>query len=427
MTIIKNPEIGEWPNLLARPALNTLQLATTVQAIMNEVKLNGDKAIAVFTQKYDGVLLQNTQVTQAEISNAENLITADLKKAIDTAIKNIYAFHHTQNIAEPIVETMPGVLCWRKSIAIQNVGLYIPGGTAPLFSTLLMLAIPAKIAACKNITICTPPDKNGKLHPAILYIAKVLNLTNIYKVGGVQAIAALAFGTITIKKVNKIFGPGNQYVTCAKQLVQQQGIAIDMPAGPSELAIFADETCVPAFVAADVLSQAEHGIDSQILVVASSNKIATAINDEITHQLKSTDRKELAIEALKHSKCIVISDVQKAFDCLNEYAPEHLIIASNNAEMLQQYVYNAGSVFLGNYAAESAGDYASGTNHTLPTNGNAKAYSGVSLDSFYKKITYQKISKNGISALADTVINMANAEGLTAHANAIKIRLTHEG
>lgn len=421
--IIEEPNENDWPSILARPELNTQVLSSTVSKILQEVKQYGDKAVVKFTTQFDEVLLQNNKVTQAEIDDAVNAVSIDLKNAINIAIENITSFHLVQQVQEPMVTTMPGVQCWRKSIAIESVGLYIPGGTASLFSTLLMLAIPATIAACKNIIVCTPPDKKGNIHPAILYIAKVLALKNVYKIGGVQAIAAMAYGTDTIKKVNKIFGPGNQYVTCAKQLVNQQGIAIDMPAGPSELAIYADDTCVPAYVAADILSQAEHGIDSQIFLVVTNNAIATAVNNEVSKQLQNMVRKQIATKALENSKCIIITNTQHAFSIINEYAPEHLIIASSNASLLQQLVINAGSVFLGNNTPESAGDYASGTNHTLPTNGNAKAYSGVSLDSFYKKITFQQITKAGISLLANTIITMANAEGLAAHAHAVKIRI----
>ena len=421
--IIEELNENDWPSILARPELNTQVLSSTVSKILQEVKQYGDKAVVKFTTQFDEVLLQNNKVTQAEIDDAVNAVSIDLKNAINIAIENITSFHLVQQVQEPMVTTMPGVQCWRKSIAIESVGLYIPGGTASLFSTLLMLAIPATIAACKNIIVCTPPDKKGNIHPAILYIAKVLALKNVYKIGGVQAIAAMAYGTDTIKKVNKIFGPGNQYVTCAKQLVNQQGIAIDMPAGPSELAIYADDTCVPAYVAADILSQAEHGIDSQIFLVVTNNAIATAVNNEVSKQLQNMVRKQIATKALENSKCIIITNTQHAFSIINEYAPEHLIIASSNASLLQQLVINAGSVFLGNNTPESAGDYASGTNHTLPTNGNAKAYSGVSLDSFYKKITFQQITKAGISLLANTIITMANAEGLAAHAHAVKIRI----
>ena len=421
--IIEESNENDWPSILARPELNTQVLSSTVSKILQEVKQYGDKAVVKFTTQFDEVLLQNNKVTQAEIDDAVNAVSIDLKNAINIAIENITSFHLVQQVQEPMVTTMPGVQCWRKSIAIESVGLYIPGGTASLFSTLLMLAIPATIAACKNIIVCTPPDKKGNIHPAILYIAKVLALKNVYKIGGVQAIAAMAYGTDTIKKVNKIFGPGNQYVTCAKQLVNQQGIAIDMPAGPSELAIYADDTCVPAYVAADILSQAEHGIDSQIFLVVTNNAIATAVNNEVSKQLQNMVRKQIATKALENSKCIIITNTQHAFSIINEYAPEHLIIASSNASLLQQLVINAGSVFLGNNTPESAGDYASGTNHTLPTNGNAKAYSGVSLDSFYKKITFQQITKAGISLLANTIITMANAEGLAAHAHAVKIRI----
>lgn len=418
-----NPEKSTWQNILMRPVFDYRQLETKVSAILDDVKLNGDTAINMYTAQFDGAVLNDFAVTESEIAEAALHVDADLKDAIEVAKNNITAFHESQKETVNKIETAAGVLCWRKSVAIEKVGLYIPGGTAPLFSTMLMLGIPAVLAGCKEIIVCTPPDKNGEINPVILYVAQLIGIKNIYKIGGVQAIAAMAYGTQSVPKVNKIFGPGNQYVTCAKQLVNAAGVAIDMPAGPSELAVYADETCIPSFVAADLLSQAEHGADSQVLLVASSLSIVERVQDEIEKQLSALPRKAIAAQALQNSLFIVLENVADAFDLLNEYAPEHLIIASDKAEEFTEKIINAGSVFLGHYSPESAGDYASGTNHTLPTNGNAKAYSGVSLDSFVKKITFQQISKAGIQNIGKAVETMAAAEGLTAHKNAVSIRL----
>ncbi len=418
-----NPEKSTWQNILMRPVFDYRQLETKVSAILDDVKLNGDTAINMYTAQFDGAVLNDFAVTESEIAEAALHVDADLKDAIEVAKNNITAFHESQKETVNKIETAAGVLCWRKSVAIQKVGLYIPGGTAPLFSTMLMLGIPAVLAGCKEIIVCTPPDKNGEINPVILYVAQLIGIKNIYKIGGVQAIAAMAYGTQSVPKVNKIFGPGNQYVTCAKQLVNAAGVAIDMPAGPSELAVYADETCIPSFVAADLLSQAEHGADSQVLLVASSLSIVERVQDEIEKQLSALPRKAIAAQALQNSLSIVLENVADAFDLLNEYAPEHLIIASDKAEEFTEKIINAGSVFLGHYSPESAGDYASGTNHTLPTNGNAKAYSGVSLDSFVKKITFQQISKAGIQNIGKAVETMAAAEGLAAHKNAVSIRL----
>ncbi|MBK8788480.1 MAG: histidinol dehydrogenase [Chitinophagaceae bacterium] len=418
-----NPEKSTWQNILMRPVFDYRQLETKVSAILDDVKLNGDTAINMYTAQFDGAVLNDFAVTESEIAEAALHVDADLKTAIEVAKNNITAFHESQKETVNKIETAAGVLCWRKSVAIEKVGLYIPGGTAPLFSTMLMLGIPAVLAGCKEIIVCTPPDKNGEINPVILYVAQLIGIKNIYKIGGVQAIAAMAYGTQSVPKVNKIFGPGNQYVTCAKQLVNAAGVAIDMPAGPSELAVYADETCIPSFVAADLLSQAEHGADSQVLLVASSLSIVERVQDEIEKQLSALPRKAIAAQALQNSLFIVLENVTDAFDLLNEYAPEHLIIASDKAEEFTEKIINAGSVFLGHYSPESAGDYASGTNHTLPTNGNAKAYSGVSLDSFVKKITFQQISKAGIQNIGKAVETMAAAEGLTAHKNAVSIRL----
>lgn len=418
-----NPEKSTWQNILMRPVFDYRQLETKVSAILDDVKLNGDTAINMYTAQFDGAVLNDFAVTESEIAEAALHVDADLKTAIEVAKNNITAFHESQKETVNKIETAAGVLCWRKSVAIEKVGLYIPGGTAPLFSTMLMLGIPAVLAGCKEIIVCTPPDKNGEINPVILYVAQLIGIKNIYKIGGVQAIAAMAYGTQSVPKVNKIFGPGNQYVTCAKQLVNAAGVAIDMPAGPSELAVYADETCIPSFVAADLLSQAEHGADSQVLLVASSLSIVERVQDEIEKQLSALPRKAIAAQALQNSLFIVLENVTEAFDLLNEYAPEHLIIASDKAEEFTENIINAGSVFLGHYSPESAGDYASGTNHTLPTNGNAKAYSGVSLDSFVKKITFQQISKAGIQNIGKAVETMAAAEGLAAHKNAVSIRL----
>ena len=423
MHIYTNPEKNTWPQILQRPVFDYKQLELKVALILDDVKLNGDTAVQKYTTQFDGVALNDFAVTAIEIAEAITNVDANLKAAIEQAKNNITAFHKAQNDEIKQVETTAGVLCWRKSVAIEKVGLYIPGGTAPLFSTLLMLGIPAVLAGCKEIIVCTPPDKNGKINPVILYVAQLLGLKKIYKIGGVQAIAAMAYGTNNVSKVSKIFGPGNQYVTCAKQLVNAAGVAIDMPAGPSELAVYADETSNASFVTADLLSQAEHGVDSQVVLVAQSISIIEKVKVEITTQLNFLPRKDIAAMALQNSVAIVIEKTATAFELLNEYAPEHLIIATDNADAIAENVINAGSVFLGHYSPESAGDYASGTNHTLPTNGYAKAYSGVSLDSFVKKITFQKISKSGMLNIGKAVEAMAAAEGLDAHKNAVTVRL----
>ena len=423
MHIYTNPEKNTWPQILQRPVFDYKQLELKVALILDDVKLNGDTAVQKYTTQFDGVALNDFAVTAIEIAEAITNVDANLKAAIEQAKNNITAFHKAQNDEIKEVETTAGVLCWRKSVAIEKVGLYIPGGTAPLFSTLLMLGIPAVLAGCKEIIVCTPPDKNGKINPVILYVAQLLGLKKIYKIGGVQAIAAMAYGTNNVSKVSKIFGPGNQYVTCAKQLVNAAGVAIDMPAGPSELAVYADETSNASFVTADLLSQAEHGVDSQVVLVAQSISIIEKVKVEIATQLNFLPRKDIAAMALQNSVAIVIEKTATAFELLNEYAPEHLIIATDNADAIAENVINAGSVFLGHYSPESAGDYASGTNHTLPTNGYAKAYSGVSLDSFVKKITFQKISKSGMLNIGKAVEAMAAAEGLDAHKNAVTVRL----
>jgi histidinol dehydrogenase len=423
MEIYTNPGKDKWPQLLQRPVFDTTSLEEKVSAILKDVKLNGDAAVKKYAAQFDGVALNELKVSTAEIEAAIAMVDDNLKAAIAIAKNNISKFHEAQKETITKVETTTGVLCWRKSVAIDKVGLYIPGGTAPLFSTLLMLGIPAMIAGCKEIVVCTPSDKNGNVNPVVLYVAQLVGIHNIYKIGGVQAIAAMAYGTETVAKMYKIFGPGNQYVTCAKQLISKEGVAIDMPAGPSEVAVYADETSNAAFVAADLLSQAEHGADSQVLLVASSTIIIEAVKTALQDQFTNLSRKQIAMQALHNSRLIVMENSDEAFELLNEYAPEHLIIASSNAVALAEKVINAGSVFLGNYSPESAGDYASGTNHTLPTNGYAKAYSGVSLDSFVKKITFQQLSAEGLTNIGTAVELMADAEGLDAHKNAVTIRL----
>lgn len=423
LKIYKYPDKVELKQLLQRPLIDSSSLEVSVANIIKEVKENGDQALRRFSSMFDKVSVEEFKVTGDEIKAAEEEVSNDLKEAIAIARQNIEVFHKSQLTEEPVIETQKGISCWRKAVPIEKIGLYIPGGTAPLFSTILMLAIPARLAGCKEIVLCTPPAKNGSIHAAILYTAQLCGITKIYKTGGAQAIAAMAYGTATIPAVYKIFGPGNQYVTAAKQLVQKNGVAIDMPAGPSEVAILADESADAAFVAADLLSQAEHGTDSQVLLVTTSEQLAEVVNTEIKQQLASIGRKEIAEKCLENSKIIIVSTVEKGIDIINEYAPEHLILACDNNETLAQKIVNAGSVFLGNYSPESAGDYASGTNHTLPTNGYAKAYSGVSIDSFVKKITFQKLTRQGLENIGAAVQTMAEAEGLHAHAAAVAVRL----
>ncbi len=423
MKEIKFPSKAEWPSILARPSFDNTALQGTVRSVLDRVKLEGNKAVNAFTEQFDGVKLGEVLVTELEIQEAIDALPADLKQAIEQAATNIRLFHSSQLSAIQKIETMPGVQCWRKSVGIERVGLYIPGGTAPLFSTILMLGIPAKIAECQEVILCSPPNKEGKLHPAILFAAHLVGINKVFKIGGVQAIGAMAYGTETVPQVYKIFGPGNQYVTCAKQLIQQQGIAIDMPAGPSEVCVLADETANAAFVAADLLSQAEHGADSQVLLVTNSEKLIAEVQEELIIQLNHLSRKELAVKSLSNSTAILIKDMQEAIELVNAYAAEHLIMACANAEQLAEGVINAGSIFLGNYSPESVGDYASGTNHTLPTNGFSRAYSGVSVDSFVKKISFQQLTAAGLANIASTVELMAMAEGLDAHANAVKVRL----
>jgi histidinol dehydrogenase len=418
-----NPDKTLWPQILQRPVMDVSGLYETVQLVLKEIKQTGDIALRKFTQKFDGVDLEDFRVTEKEITEAESQVSPDLKKAIELASANIEKFHAAQKTEIRKIETMPGVNCWQKAVAIEKVGLYIPGGTAPLFSTVLMLAIPARIAGCKEIVLCTPPGKDGKIHPAILFAAKFAGIKKVFKLGGVQAIGAMAYGTESVQKVYKIFGPGNQYVTAAKQLVSMNEVAIDMPAGPSEVMVVADETANPAFVASDLLSQAEHAADSQVILVANSQPVVEKVKTEISLQLKALPRKEFAKKSLKNSVLIVMENEQETVELINEYAPEHLILATENYIELAEKVMNAGSVFLGNYTPESAGDYASGTNHTLPTNGWARSYSGVNLDSFMKKITFQEITENGLKSIGSAIETMAAAEELDAHKNAVSLRL----
>lgn len=425
MQIYKYPKTERWQELAQRPVFEKATLEEVVKAVLLNVQKNGDTALREYTEKFDNVSLSEMQVTDAEVHEAVQNLDSDLKAAIQTALQNIEKFHTVQQEKERKIETMTGVECWRKSVAIDKVGLYIPGGTAPLFSTILMLGVPAKIAGCQEVILCTPPDKMGAIHPAILYTAQLVGIQKIYKVGGAQAIAAMAYGTATIPQVYKIFGPGNQYVTKAKELVQQEGIAIDMPAGPSEVLVIADTTCQVEFVAADLLSQAEHGVDSQVILLSDNEQVVLKIIEQTEAQLTQLPRRHIASKALKNSRAILLNDLNECIQFSNQYAPEHLIIASENADDYITKITNAGSVFLGNYSCESAGDYASGTNHTLPTNGFAKNYSGVSLDSFVKKITFQKLTKTGLKNIGPAIEKMAEAEELMAHKNAVTIRLQH--
>jgi histidinol dehydrogenase len=408
---------------LSRPAIDVQSLELVVTGILEEVRRDGDAGVRKYSLLFDKVAPDLMELGGAEVEAAAFVVDEVLKTAIRQAAVNIRSFHLGQVAVEKVVETMPGVRCWRKPVAIEKVGLYIPGGSAPLFSTLLMLAIPATIAGCREIVLCSPPDVRGGLHPAILYAAKWVGVTRIFRVGGVQAIGAMAYGTATIPRVDKIFGPGNQYVTCAKQLVQREGVAIDMPAGPSEVAVYADETACPAYVAADLLSQAEHGADSQVVLVSTSADLVERVVEEVGKQVERLPRAEIARKALAGSRAFVVRDEGQAMALLNEYAPEHLILSCRDPERLAEAVVNAGSVFLGHYSPESVGDYASGTNHVLPTNGHARAYSGVSVDSFVKKITFQQLTREGLAGIGATVMRMAEAEGLEAHAKAVGIRL----
>ena len=418
-----NPQLSDWSALTSRPTKEAQDLQKIVLDVFEKIQSEKDKALIDFTEKFDKVKLSSLEVSTEEIEEAKPLISEELKQAIQLAASNIEKFHSVQREEIKVIETTKGVNCWRESRGIENVGIYIPGGTAPLFSTTLMLGIPTKLADCENIILCTPPNKEGKVHPAILYTANLIGIEKIYKIGGIQAIGALTFGTETIQKVDKIFGPGNQYVTAAKQVAQNFGVAIDMPAGPSEVLVIADETSVPKYVAADLLSQAEHGIDSQVILLTNNEQTLSETISEINTQLTILPRKELAAQALENSRGIVLNSIQECVSFSNIYAPEHLIFASETAENYIDKIINAGSVFLGNYSCESAGDYASGTNHTLPTNGYAKNYSGVSLDSFIKKITFQKLTAEGIQNIGPAIELMAEAEELFAHKNAVTLRL----
>ena len=422
--VFNQPEQKDWASLLERPRFDARELLPRVQAIIEDVQLKGDEAVLRYTKEFDKVSLRSIQLDITIKAKAEAELSNTLKAAIQLAKGNIEKFHQAQLQKMERIETMPGVWCWRKSVGIDTVGIYIPGGTAPVFSTVLMLGIPAKIAGCRNIILCTPPNnEKGGIHPAIIYAANLVGVTHIYTIGGVQAIAAMAYGTQTVPKVNKIFGPGNQYVTAAKQMIQQAGVAIDMPAGPSEVCVWADDSAIPSFVAADLLSQAEHGADSQVLLVASNEIVVANVQAELELQLAQLSRKELASKALENSKAIILNNTTDALLLVNQYAPEHLILAIENAEIIAEKVTNAGSVFIGNYSPESVGDYASGTNHTLPTNGYAHAYSGVSVDSFVKKITFQQLTERGLMNIGQAVMEMASAESLDAHSNAVAVRI----
>lgn len=423
MNIIKFPGKAEWAALLQRPHRDASELRETVKTVLDEIQSRGDAAVKEFELKFDKVQLETLQVSDAEMQEAESLVSDELKQALVLAHHNIEVFHASQKFEGQKVETAPGVVCWQKSVAIEKVGLYIPGGTAPLFSTVLMLATPAKIAGCKEIVLCTPPNREGKVNPAILMAARIAGVSKIFKAGGVQAIGAMAYGTESVPKVSKIFGPGNQFVMAAKQQVSLHEVAIDMPAGPSEVAVVADDSANPVFVAADLLSQAEHGADSQAVMFTDSISLAEAVDAEVAKQLEALPRKELAAKSLEYSKLIVVKDLDEVIDICNEYAPEHLILAVKDYMGVAERVINAGSVFLGNYSCESAGDYASGTNHTLPTSGYAKAYSGVNLDSFCRKITFQELTAEGIRSIGKAVEIMAENEQLDAHKNAMTVRI----
>ncbi len=423
MKTILLPEKQNWEELCRRPEINRNDLSKTIMEILERVKSESDKAVNYFTEKFDGASPENLRVTQNEIAESSGKLSKELKNAIITAAKNIENFHKAQLTAEPVTETVKGVKCWRKNVGIEKVGLYIPGGSAPLFSTLLMLGIPARIAGCNEIIVCTPAGKDAKINPAILFTAELIGITGIFKVGGAQAIAAMAYGTETIPKVYKIFGPGNQYVTKAKELVQQEGVAIDMPAGPSEVLVIADENADPVFVAADLLSQCEHGPDSQVIMLTDNPILTERVRIEVYAQLQMLPRKDIARKALENSKLILLPSLSDCMDFSNIYAPEHLIINTIDPNQLSHKVRNAGSVFLGSFSCESAGDYASGTNHTLPTNGYAKSYSGVSVESFLRKISFQEINAEGIKNLGKTIEVMAEAESLLGHKNAVTVRL----
>ncbi len=423
MNVIKYPAREDWAKIVERPHLDVSELNQTVSAVLNDVRLRGDEAVKGYELKFDHVDLNELSVSQTEMDEAEQLISNELKEAIRLAHHNIKAFHESQRFTGKKVETQPGVTCWQKAVAIEKVGLYIPGGTAPLFSTVLMLATPARIAGCREIVLCTPPGRDGKVNPAILMAARVAGVSQIFKIGGVQAIGAMAYGTESVPKVYKIFGPGNQYVMAAKQQVSLHEVAIDMPAGPSEVCVVADDSCNTEFVAADLLSQAEHGIDSQVFLITTSNKVIEDVQEAVSRQLNQLPRKEIAQKTLENSTLVLVNDLKEAIDLSNAYAPEHLILQTENYMELAEDVINAGSVFLGQYACESAGDYASGTNHTLPTHGYATTYSGVNLDSYQRKVTFQHLTAEGVSNIGRAVELMAEAEQLDAHKNAMTVRI----
>lgn len=423
MNIIKYPAREEWADIVKRPQLDVTQLHQTVGAILADIKVRGDEAVKGYELKFDHIDLETLAISEAEMAEAEQKVTAELRQAIELAHENIRKFHESQRFRSKKVETQPGVVCWQKSVPIEKVGLYIPGGTAPLFSTVLMLATPAKIAGCKEIVLCTPPDRQGSVNPAILVAARIAGVSKMFKIGGVQAIGAMAYGTESVPKVYKIFGPGNQYVMAAKQQVSLHDVAIDMPAGPSEVCVIADEMANPEFVAADLLSQAEHGADSQVLLITTSHKLIDEVQKEVDRQLDGLPRKAMARQALENSRMILVRDMKEAMELSNAYAPEHLVIQTENYEALAERVVNAGSVFLGRYACESAGDYASGTNHTLPTHGYATTYSGVNLDSYCRKVTFQHLTDEGVRSIGRAVELMAEAEQLAAHKNAMTVRI----
>ncbi len=423
MNIIKYPAREEWASIVERPHLDVAQLNQTVASVLADVRQRGDEAVKGYELKFDHIDLDSLIVTEQEIAEAEGLVSDELRKAIELAHENIKRFHESQHFRSKKVETQPGVVCWQKSVAIEKVGLYIPGGTAPLFSTVLMLATPAKIAGCKEIVLCTPPDRKGNVNPAILVAARVAGVSKIFKIGGVQAIGAMAYGTESVPKVYKIFGPGNQYVMAAKQQVSLGDVAIDMPAGPSEVCVIADQLANPVFVAADLLSQAEHGIDSQVILITTSHKLIDDVQQEVDRQLNLLPRKEIAQRALENSRIILVRDKKEAMELSNAYAPEHLVIQTEDYDQMAELVVNAGSVFLGRYACESAGDYASGTNHTLPTHGYAMAYNGVNLDSYCRKVTFQHLTEEGVRSIGHAVELMAEAEQLDAHKNAMTVRI----
>lgn len=423
MKVIRYPERAEWTSLLERPHIDMTALYATVNTVLTDVRTRGDRAVLDYEEKFDRVSLSSLQVTEAEMEAAEQLVPEELKDALRQAERNIATFHEAQRFQGKKIETAPGVVCWQKAVPIEKVGLYIPGGTAPLFSTVLMLAVPARLAGCREIVLCTPPDREGRVNPAILHAARLAGVHRIFKAGGVQAIGAMAYGTETVPKVYKIFGPGNQYVMAAKQQVSLHEVAIDMPAGPSEVLIVADEKANPVFVAADLLSQAEHGADSQVLLVTTSDRMLERVREEVQVQLEKLPRRELAVRSLEHSKLILVHSMEEAMELANAYAPEHLILEVEDYTSLSEKVVNAGSVFMGAYTPESAGDYASGTNHTLPTSGYARAYSGVNLDSFVHKITFQELSPEGIRNIGPAIEKLASGEQLDAHKNAVTLRL----